>query len=82
MNRKDIEEKYPDVPFLFADGFDKAIIGVSRTFNKISVAYDMNKCIRILMDRHEITQLEAIEDFEYNTIGSNVGKYTPTFIIK
>jgi hypothetical protein len=78
MNRKEIAEQYPEL--LVADGFDKAIIGVSTSFNKKSVAYDTNKCIKILMTRDNMTQLEAIEYFEYNVIGSYMGEYTPSFI--
>ena len=80
MNRTEIEEAYQDIPLLFADGFDKAIVGVSRTFNKLSIAYDTNKCIKILMSRDNMTQLEAIEYFEFNVVGSYMGQYTPSFI--
>ena len=80
MNRKEIEETYQDTPLLFADGFDKAIVGVSQQFNSLSVAYDRNKCIEILMTRDSMTQLEAIEYFEYNVVGAYVGEHTPSFI--
>jgi len=80
MDRKEIELTYQDIPLLFADGFDKAIVGVSRTFNKLSIAYDTNKCIKILMSRDNMTQLEAIEYFEYNIVGSYMGEHTPSFI--
>ena len=80
MNRKEIELTYQDIPLLFADGFDKAIVGVSRTFNKLSIAYDTNKCIKILMSRDNMTQLEAVEYFEFNVVGSYVGEHTPSFI--
>ena len=80
MNRKEIELTYQDIPLLFADDFDKAIVGVSRTFNKLSIAYDTNKCIKILMSRDNMTQLEAVEYFEFNVVGSYVGEHTPSFI--
>jgi len=78
MNRKEIAEQYPEL--LVADGFDEAILGVSQQFNSLSVAYDRNKCIEILMTRDNMTQLEAVEYFEYNVIGSYMGKHTPSFI--
>ena len=59
MDRKKIAEQYPEL--LIADGFDKAIIGVSTSFNKMSVAYDTNKCIKILMSRDNMSREEAIE---------------------
>jgi len=78
VNKKEIADKYPEL--LVADGFDKAIIGVSRTFNKLSIAYDTNKCIKILMSRDKMSKEEAIEYFEYNVVGSYVGEHTPSFI--
>ena len=78
MNRKEIAENYPEL--LVADGFDKAILGVSQQFNSLSVAYDRNKCIEILMTRDNMTQLEAIEYFEFNVVGAYVGEHTPSFI--
>ena len=76
--RKKISEQYPEL--LVADGFDKAIIGVSTAFNKKSVAYDTNKCINILTSQHKMSREEAIEYFEYNVVGAYVGAHTPTFI--
>ena len=64
---------------LFADGFDDAIIGVAQQFNIMSVAYNRDKCIEILMK--DMDQLEAIEYFEFNVIGAYVGEQTPTFIL-
>jgi len=78
VNKKEIAEQYPEL--LIADGFDKAIIGVSRTFNKLSIAYDTNKCIKILMNRDKMSREEAIEYFEYNVVGSYIGEHTPSFI--
>jgi len=78
MNRKEIAEQYPEL--LVADGFDKAIIGVSTTFHKKSVAYDTNKCINILIKRDKMSREEAIEYFEYNVTGAYVGEHTPSFI--
>ncbi len=78
MNRKEIEEKYDDEKILFADGFDKAIIGVAHIFNKRIVAYDTNKCIKILMKN--MTHEEAMEYFDFNVGGAYMGEYTPAFI--
>jgi len=78
MDRKKITKQYPEL--LIADGFDKAIIGLSTSINKMSVAYDTNKCIKILMSRDKISREEAIEYFEYNVAGAYVGDNTPTFI--
>jgi|3_EtaG_2_1085321.scaffolds.fasta_scaffold64706_3 hypothetical protein len=78
MNRKLISEFYPDL--LVADGFDEAIIGVARTFNNLSVAYDTKKCLEILMTRDKMTRDDAQEYFDFNIVRSYVGENTPTFI--
>ena len=80
MNRKEIEERYEDEQMLFADGFDKAIIGVAHIFNKRIVSYDTKKCIKILMN--DMTNEEAVEYFDFNVLGSYVGEHTPAFIEK
>ena len=80
MNRKEIEEKYEDEQMLFADGFDKAIIGVAHIQNKRIVSYDTKKCIKILMK--DMTQEEAMEYFDFNVLGAYMGEYTPAFIEK
>jgi hypothetical protein len=80
MNRKEIEERYEDEKILFADGFDGAIIGVAHIQSRHIVAYDIKKCIKILME--DMTHDEAVEYFDFNVLGSYVGEYTPTFIEK
>ena len=83
MTREEIEQNYPEDKLLFADGFDNAIVGVSHQFNSLSVAYDKNKCIGILMAEDEaMTRDDAEEYFNHNIIGSYVGKHTPSFIYK
>jgi len=64
---------------LLADGFDDAIIGLCQIFNNTVVAYDRDKCIKIL-SRDAANYGEAVEYFEHNVIGSFVGPKTPAFI--
>jgi len=79
MTRKEINEQYGDLNLLCVDGMDEAIIGVAQQFNTMSVTYNRNKCIEILM-RWGGTHLDAVEYFEFNIIGAYVGENTPTFI--
>jgi hypothetical protein len=67
---------------LFADGFEDAIIGIGEQggIRKALVVYDRQKCIEILMKRDGMTLEEADEFFEFNTVGSWVGDYTPIFL--
>jgi hypothetical protein len=65
---------------LLADGFDDAIIGIAQRFGQEPViAYDYNQCIAILQSQ-DMTEEEAIEFFEYNTLGSWAGDSTPVFV--
>jgi hypothetical protein len=66
---------------MFADGFDDAIIGVSRRYgNDPLVAYSREKCINVLMKRDKMDRDEANEFFDFNVIGSYVGVGTPVFV--
>jgi hypothetical protein len=65
---------------LKADGFDEAIIGIgSRCGQPDIIVYDVNKCIKILMDQG-MTDEEAMEFFEFNVVGAWVGEETPIFV--
>lgn len=74
-----IKELYPDETFLFADGFDDAIIGVDEV--DLRVVYDIDEIINILM-REMMTVSEAFEYYDYNIAGAYVGEKTPVFMRK
>ena len=80
---KDLLDQLTENECLLADGFDEALIGISGGMNPVAV-YDIPKCIEILekqfQDDSEDPQLDAIEYFEINVIGSYVGEKTPIFI--
>tara|TARA_R100000388_G_scaffold69166_1_gene50032 strand:+ start:646 stop:888 length:243 start_codon:yes stop_codon:yes gene_type:complete len=67
---------------LKADGFDKAVIG--RALNPVNredvIVYDAYLCMKILVERDGMTEDEAIEYLEFNTIGAFVGESTPIFV--
>ena len=65
---------------LYADGFEEAIIGVGIQFNTKLVAYDYDKCVKILMTRDGMSEDDAIEYVEYNVTGSWMGDNTPVFV--
>ena len=66
---------------LTADGFDDAIMGIGeRCGQPTLVAYDRTKCIQILIDRDGMDYEEAVEFFEFNTVGAWLGENTPIFI--
>lgn len=77
MKRKEIAELNPEA--LFADGFDEALIGtVERACQPPVALYDREKCVEILV-RQGMTYEEAVEFFEFNTLGAWVGENTPAF---
>lgn len=65
---------------LKADGFDDAIIGIgSRCGKPDIIVYDVNKCIKILINQN-MTEEEARDYFEFNVVGAWVGEETPIFV--
>lgn len=65
---------------LLADGFEEALLGYVEFFGNPPVAlYNREKCISILMERDGISHSDAIDDFEFNTLGSGVGSNSPAF---
>lgn len=75
-----VEELGLDREALLADGFEGALIGSARIFNRVVALYDRAVCIEILMEGG-CTEEEAEEFFEFNVVGSFVGDYTPAFAI-
>ena len=75
--KKYLAEINPDM--LFADGFEEALIGHVQQFTKSLALYDYEKCVAILMKRDSMTEEEAEEYLQFNTLGAWVGPNTPAF---
>jgi hypothetical protein len=74
-----LEESNPDA--LTADGFDEALIGIARRCGQPDLAvYDIDKCIQILVERDGMTEEQAREYLEFNSIGAWVGDSTPIWL--
>lgn len=69
-----------DIELQLADGFEQALVGVGRQFNRYAVVYDRAKCIDVLRYRDEMSRQEAEEFFEFNVVGAYVGENTPIFL--
>jgi len=82
--RENVDEwlKSIDQSSLFADGFDDAIVGVSQDgyTGSFRVCYSVTRCYDALM-ADGMTEEEAMEYFEYNVLGANMGPTTPIFVI-
>jgi len=75
MKEETLREEKP----LLADGFDKAILGLSRgSLREGVVVYSVEKCLDILAE--DMTYEEAVEYFEYNVLGAYMGPMTPIFV--
>ncbi len=66
---------YVDDEILTADGFDDAVIGIDD--KTMRVIYSVTKCIEILMTEMDMGMEEAVEFFEFNVKGSELGEKTP-----
>ena len=64
---------------LTADGFEDALIGFGTRFTYDVAVYDYNKCIEIL-ERDGMSEIDALEYFEFNVRGAYVGEHTPIFM--
>ena len=77
-NREIICEEYPDI--VFCDGYDDCIIGIVEKYgSEPCVCYDLNKMIAKMVS-DGMTEYEAYEHFNFNILGSYVGKDTPCFM--
>ena len=66
---------YVDEEILTADGFDDAVIGIDD--KTMRVIYSVTKCIEILMTEMDMSMEKAVEFFEFNVKGSELGEKTP-----
>lgn len=65
---------------LMADGYETCLIGITYQFGRPPVAcYDYEKCIALLIKRDGMDHEEAVEFFEFNTLGSGMGENSPVF---
>lgn len=65
---------------LLAEGFEDAFIGIGQQFNRHFAIYDRAICIKILMERDNMSEDDAEEYFEFNVAGAFVGHGTPIFM--
>jgi hypothetical protein len=67
---------------LLADGFDAALLGFGRRFDKVVAIYSYKKCVEVLVKNSGLSEEEAEEYMEYNVVGAYVGDQTPIFMIE
>jgi hypothetical protein len=64
---------------VFADGLKEAFIGIGYQFHLPVAIYSQKKAIQCL-EKQGMSELEAIEYYDYNIAGSYVGENTPIFL--
>jgi hypothetical protein len=62
---------------LMFDGMNDAVIGTTERDGETLVCYSLKKMTNILMTKDGMTEEEALEFLDYNTLGAYVGKQTP-----
>jgi hypothetical protein len=63
------------------DGYDECILGVlERNSTPYCIIYDKNCVIKSLV-KQGMSEVDAIEFYEFNQLGSWVGEGTPGFLI-
>jgi hypothetical protein len=78
MTREELSEMYGDeLLFLTEPYFDDAIMGVVYQCSKPFVCYNVDKILEILMKVDKMNEVEAIEYYYFNMVGSYVGENTP-----
>ena len=66
---------------LFADGLEAAFVGVARRCGQPDLAvYSIPLAIRVLVQRDGMSEEEAREYLEFNSIGAWVGEETPIWL--
>lgn len=73
----DILEMFPEEEILKADGYDDCIIGYDFGIGDIRLIYSVNLILDKLVKVEGLTEIDAIEHFEYNMRGGYVGEKTP-----
>jgi len=77
-----LEEIHHDEEVVVLNGFEDAFLGFAERndFADAVACYDKTVVIQILVNKHGLSDIEAIDFFESNVLGSWVGNSTPVFV--
>jgi hypothetical protein len=79
--RAELAERNPAA--LLADGFDTALVGfTANQHHPVVAVYDLVAWIDILGTRDQMSEEEAEEYLEFNTLGAYVGEHGPLFVLQ
>lgn len=86
MTRKELDEMLDErgEQAIVLDDFDDAIEGYVEVASRIRVVYDYEKCIDVLRQADDMTEEDARDTFEYNTVRAlpHMGVLHPLLIHK
>ena len=75
-----LEQLYAvDPDFVFASGFERALIGYAQIFKRVVALYDRAKCLEILIERDGLSYERASEYVDTRVIGAYIGDRAPAF---
>lgn len=81
--RDSISSEYPNIYFIDDVTLDEAIVGVAERINlNPVVVYDVDKILEIYMNIHGMSDIDALEMYNYNLLGAWIGEETPLFLTK
>lgn len=81
MNAKEIREELAELnpEALFADGLDKALIGIGQQFNRFLAVYDFRRVVAALKEKG-MSEEQALEYIDFNVTGAWFAENTPIFL--
>jgi hypothetical protein len=79
-NEENIKSVYPDENLVFLRGFDDAIIGTAISTGNPVVCYSISKMINNLMHHQNMTESEARNWLDYNTLYAFFGENSPVYL--
>lgn len=72
-----ITEDFPDETFLYPTGYEDCVVGLEYASNVLVM--DSNKIINKLIVNEELSEVDAMEYFDYNIAGSK-GEGFPIYV--
>lgn len=77
----ELKESNPQA--LLADGFEEALVGLAERCGQPTLAvYDYEKAVTVLVRSHDLTDNEAREFLDFNTVGAWLGEHTPLWLYR
>ena len=67
---------------IILEGFDSAILGVGESagWDSPCIVYDYQKCLDVLIQKHDWEKEDAIQLMDQNVINAHMGEGNPVFV--